>query len=72
MKTTFAFLLLPLLARPVNASHSITFAPGGDTLLLTDNIFQGKVRTIAPATGCTDVTVHQNVGTILMNETNSP
>jgi len=54
------------------ASHAITFAPGGDTLLLTDNIFQGKVRTIAPATGCTNVTVRQNVGATLMNETNSP
>ena len=54
------------------ASHAITFAPGGDTLLLTDNIFQGKVRTIAPATGCTNVTVRQNVGATFMNETNSP
>ena len=53
-------------------SHAITFAPGGDTLLVTDNIFQGKVRTIAPATGCTNVTVRQNVGATLMNETNSP
>lgn len=54
------------------ASHAITFAPGGDTLLVTDNIFQGKVRTIAPATGCTNVTVRQNVGATFMNETNSP
>ena len=54
------------------AHFGFTFAPGGDTLLVTDNIFQGKVRTIAPATGCTNVTVRQNVGATFMNETNSP
>ena len=54
-----------------HASHAITFAPGGDTLLLTDNIFQGKVCTIAPATGCTNVTVRQNVGATFINETKS-
>jgi len=46
-----------------HALHAITFAPGGDTLLVSDNIFQGKVRTIAPATICTNVTICGNVGT---------
>ena len=55
-----------------NASHAITFAPGGDTLLLTDNIFQGKVRTIAPATGCTNLTIRDNVGAELPNGKTSP
>ena len=45
-----------------HASHAIKFAPGGDTLLVSDNIFQGKVRTIAPTTGCTNVTIRRNVG----------
>ena len=55
-----------------NASHAITFAPGGDTLLLTDNIFQGKVRNIAPATGCTNVTIRGNVGAELPTGKTSP
>jgi hypothetical protein len=55
-----------------NASHAITFAPGGDTLLVSENIFQGKVRTIAPATDCTNVTIHGNVGAQLPNGTSSP
>jgi hypothetical protein len=54
-----------------HASHAITFAPGGDTLVVTDNIFQGKVRTIAPTADCTNVTVRQNVGATLINETKS-
>jgi len=45
-----------------HASHAITFAPGGDTLLVSDNIFRGKVRTIAPAADCTNVTIRGNVG----------
>ena len=45
-----------------HASHAITFAPGGDTLLVTDNIFQGQARTIEPTTGCTNVTIRGNVG----------
>ena len=52
-----------------HASHAITFAPGGDTLLVADNIFQGRVCTIAPATDCTNLTVRQNVGATLINET---
>gem|GEM_PF-5545435 len=42
--------------------------PGGDTLLVSDNIFRGKVRTIAPTTGCTNMTILGNVGAELPNE----
>ena len=45
-----------------HASHAITFAPGGESLLVTDNIFRGPVRTIAPAVGCEDVTIRGNPG----------
>jgi hypothetical protein len=51
-----------------HASHAIKFAPGGDTLLVSDNIFRGKVRTIAPTTGCTNVTIRGNVGAERPNE----
>lgn len=44
-----------------HASHAITFAPGGDTLLVTDNLFSGPVREIGPIEGCTNVTVRGNV-----------
>jgi nitrous oxidase accessory protein NosD len=43
------------------AAHAITFAAGGDTLQVTDNIFQGNVRTIVTAAGCTNVTIRDNV-----------
>jgi hypothetical protein len=45
-----------------NASHAITFAPGGETILVTDNIFHGPVRDIPSAMGCKDVTLRDNVG----------
>jgi hypothetical protein len=45
-----------------NAEHAISFAPGGDTLLVLGNIFRGPVRSIAPATGCEDVMIRDNVG----------
>ena len=35
-----------------NAEHAISFAPGGDTILVADNIFSGPVRDILPAVGC--------------------
>ena len=44
------------------AAHAITFAAGGDTLLVTDNIFRGEVRTIATAPGCTNVVIRENIG----------
>ena len=45
-----------------NASHAITFAPGGDTILVTDNIFSGPVRDIPPSTGSENVTIRDNIG----------
>ena len=44
------------------AEHAITFAPGGDTLLVVDNVFKGEVRDIAPIVGCEHVTIRGNVG----------
>jgi len=43
-------------------SHAITFAPGGDTLLVEGNTFRGPVRSIPPAAGCTNVVVLDNRG----------
>jgi S-formylglutathione hydrolase FrmB len=43
-----------------NAAHAITFAPGGDTILIAENIFGGLVRDIAPADGCENVTIRGN------------
>lgn len=43
-----------------NAMHAMTFAPGGDTILVADNIFRGPVRDIAPAQGCENVTFRGN------------
>lgn len=45
-----------------NAEHAITFAPGGDTILVTDNIFSGPVRDIPTSTGCEGVMIRDNVG----------
>ncbi len=44
-----------------NAEHAITFAPGGDTILVSDNIFSGPVRNIAPVVGCENVTIRSNL-----------
>lgn len=55
-----------------HASYAITFAPGGDTLLVSDNIFQGKVQTIATAPDCTNVTIRRNVGADQPNASKSP
>ena len=44
-----------------HAEHAITFAPGGDTILVADNVFSGPVRDIAPAVGCERVTIRGNV-----------
>jgi pimeloyl-ACP methyl ester carboxylesterase len=43
-----------------NAEHAITFAPGGDTILVADNIFSGPVRDIPPAAGCDNVILQGN------------
>ena len=47
-----------------HAEHAITFAPGGDTILVTDNVFSGPVRDIAPIVGCENVTIRGNVGAV--------
>lgn len=44
-----------------HASHAITFAPGGDAILVADNLFGGPIRDIAPITGCENVTIRGNV-----------
>ena len=44
-----------------NAEHAIRFAPGGDTILVSDNIFGGPVRDILPAEGCENVTIRGNI-----------
>ncbi|MBI5393834.1 MAG: right-handed parallel beta-helix repeat-containing protein [Verrucomicrobia bacterium] len=44
------------------ASHAIRFQPGGDTLLVTGNIFRGGRRTVEVESGCTNVIVRDNVG----------
>lgn len=55
-----------------HASHAMTFAPGGDTILVSGNIFQGKVRSIAPAVGCANVTIEGNVGAEVQQEAVAP
>jgi hypothetical protein len=45
-----------------DAEHTITFAPGGDTILISDNIFSGPIRDIAPATGSDNVTIRNIIG----------
>ena len=37
-------------------------------LLVSDNIFRGKVRTIAPTTGCTNVTIRGTAGVELQDK----
>jgi Right handed beta helix region len=43
-----------------HAEHAITFAPGGDTILVVDNILSGPVRDIPPAIGCENVIIQGN------------
>jgi hypothetical protein len=43
------------------AEHAITFAPGGDTILVSDNTFSEPVRDIPTATGCENVILRGNV-----------
>jgi nitrous oxidase accessory protein NosD len=45
-----------------DAEHAITFASGGDTIVVTDNIFSGPVRTVPAPHGCANLTVQDNVG----------
>lgn len=43
------------------AEHAISFAPGGDSILVEGNLFRGGARDIAPTAGCTAVTLRNNV-----------
>ena len=43
---------------PVGAVR--TFAPDGENIPVTGTVFRGSVRSIPPATGCTNVTVQGN------------
>jgi Periplasmic copper-binding protein (NosD) len=45
-----------------HATHAITFAPGGDNILVEDNLFQGPVRSIPEAIGCENVMIQNNQG----------
>jgi hypothetical protein len=45
-----------------NAAHALTFAPGGDTILVADNVFSGPVRTFPTPSGCEHVTIRNNLG----------
>lgn len=47
-----------------NADNALTFAPGGDTILVTGNIFSGPVRTLPAPLGCDQVIVADNVGLV--------
>jgi hypothetical protein len=44
------------------AEHAITFAAGGDTIIVADNVFSGEARTIFAAEGCSQVTIRNNTG----------
>ncbi len=43
------------------AEHAISFMPGGDTILIADNIFRGSVGDIDPTVGCNAVTIRNNI-----------
>ena len=43
-----------------NAEHAIRFNAGGDTIIVTDNIFAGPVRDIAQAPGTENITIRDN------------
>ena len=45
-----------------DASHAITFAEGGRTLRVENNIFAGPIRTIPEPIGCHDVVIRDNSG----------
>ena len=46
-----------------HATHAITFAPGGDTLVVTDNLFRGPVTSIPAPAGCERLVIRDNVTT---------
>ncbi len=42
------------------ALHALTFAPGGDAIHVTDNIFAGPVHDVPDPAGCTRVVIERN------------
>ena len=44
------------------AKHAITFAPGGNNLVVTGNVFHGEVRDVAPVVGCENVRIDHIMG----------
>lgn len=44
------------------AADAVTFAAGGEGLLVSGNLFRGPRRTLRVAPGCKDVTLRDNVG----------
>ncbi len=44
-----------------HAEHAISFADGGDTILVTDNIFDGSVSDIVAGKDCRDLTIQDNL-----------
>ena len=51
-----------------NASHAITFAPGGTGLLVRNNAFSGPVKTIPEPQGCSEVSIQDNKGLLTQTE----
>ncbi len=45
-----------------SAEHAVTFAPGGENILVMDNVFGGPVRDIPAANGCENVVIRGNSG----------
>ena len=43
-----------------HASAAVTFAPGGDTLVVTGNVFAGPTRELRVAEGFSNVAVREN------------
>ena len=47
-----------------NAEHAIKFSPGGDTIVVSDNLFRGPVRDIDQASECDNVILRNNVESV--------
>lgn len=45
-----------------NAKHAMTFMPGGSQIIIQGNRFEGPVRDIPAAKGCSDVDISGNTG----------
>ncbi len=44
------------------ATHALTFAPGGDHLVVTNNTFRGSIRTLPQPIGCSPIFILSNSG----------